>query len=164
RILLSWHDCTAPQARRNQQNTQTCGSGREFRLLERADFSSNRHPLRLLPEHDSFRKPVPTFRDHALALARLESALGLVDDVDAALAPHQPVVAMPSAQRLERIADFHVSFLGSFGGLIGAVLRPVNGGALGHLPHIPRYACRTRSLASSSGPVPSSTVRPVSIT
>jgi hypothetical protein len=32
-------------------------------MLERDDFSSNRHPL---VEHDLFRKPVSTFRDHAL--------------------------------------------------------------------------------------------------
>jgi hypothetical protein len=34
--------------------------------LERDDFSSNRHPaLSRFLEHDLFRKPVPTFRDHA---------------------------------------------------------------------------------------------------
>jgi hypothetical protein len=38
--------------------------------LERDDFSSNRHrALTLLLEHDLFRKPVPTFRDHALGPA-----------------------------------------------------------------------------------------------
>src|SRR5438045_3962254 len=35
--------------------------------LEQDDFSSNRHPaLAYLVEHDLFRKPVSTFRDHAL--------------------------------------------------------------------------------------------------
>src|SRR5437588_4154772 len=38
-----------------------------FGPLERDDFSSNRHPaLAYLVEHDLFRKPVSTFRDHAL--------------------------------------------------------------------------------------------------
>src|SRR5713226_8525934 len=37
------------------------------RPLERDDFPSNRHPARLLLEHDLFRKPASTFRDHALA-------------------------------------------------------------------------------------------------
>jgi hypothetical protein len=37
--------------------------------LERDDFSSSRHPAlySLLLEHDLFRKPESTFRDHALA-------------------------------------------------------------------------------------------------
>src|SRR5215467_9725191 len=43
------------------------------------------------------------------ALACLEAALSLVDDVDPALAPHQPIVAMPAAQRFQRIADLHGS-------------------------------------------------------
>jgi hypothetical protein len=38
--------------------------------LERDDFSSSRHPrATCLFEHDLFRKPVATFRDHALAVA-----------------------------------------------------------------------------------------------
>ena len=41
----------------------------ESSQLERDDFSSNRHPaLPLFIEHDLFRKPVATFRDHALRL------------------------------------------------------------------------------------------------
>jgi hypothetical protein len=43
------------------------------------------------------------------ALARLEALLDLVDDVDAALAAHELVVAMTETQRLERIADLHGS-------------------------------------------------------
>src|SRR5215211_8055791 len=40
-------------------------------VLDRDHFSSNRHPaLGLLLEHDLFRKPVSTFRDHALAPRR----------------------------------------------------------------------------------------------
>jgi hypothetical protein len=41
------------------------------------------------------------------ALARLETALRLIDNVDAALAPHQAVVAMAAAQRFQRVTDFH---------------------------------------------------------
>jgi hypothetical protein len=41
------------------------------------------------------------------ALTRLEALLDLVDDVDAALAANQLVVAVTGAQRLERIADLH---------------------------------------------------------
>ena len=43
----------------------------------------------------------------SLALARLEALLGLVDDIDAALAADQLIVAMACTQRLERITDFH---------------------------------------------------------
>src|SRR3954463_11007914 len=62
-------------------------------------------------EHDLSRKPVATFRDHALALAGLVALLRLVDDVDAALAAHDLVVAVAPAQRLEGIADLHRSDL-----------------------------------------------------
>ena len=41
------------------------------------------------------------------ALARLEAAVGLVDDVDAALAAHQAIIAVARAQRLQRIPDLH---------------------------------------------------------
>jgi hypothetical protein len=42
-----------------------------------------------------------------LALAGLEAALRLVDHIDAALAAYDAIVAMPGAQRFQRIADFH---------------------------------------------------------
>src|SRR5262249_43991332 len=67
----------------------------------------------------------------ASALAGLEPALGLVDDVDAAFAPHQPIVAVPAAQGFERIADFHRWFLGARG-LIGATPKPVNAVSCGY--------------------------------
>jgi hypothetical protein len=41
------------------------------------------------------------------ALARLETALRLIDDVDAPLAPHDTVVAMAAAQGFQRVTDFH---------------------------------------------------------
>ena len=41
------------------------------------------------------------------ALTRLEALLDLVDDVDAALAAHELVVAMARTQRLQRITDLH---------------------------------------------------------
>jgi hypothetical protein len=43
-----------------------------------------------------------------LALTGLEARVCLVDDVDAALATDQLVVAMALHQTLEGIADFHV--------------------------------------------------------
>ena len=42
-----------------------------------------------------------------LALARLEPALGLVDHIDPALAADEAVIAMATAQGLQRITDFH---------------------------------------------------------
>ena len=42
-----------------------------------------------------------------LALARLKAAVGLVNNVDPALAPHDAVVAVAAAQGFERITDFH---------------------------------------------------------
>ena len=42
-----------------------------------------------------------------LALTSLIAWLGLVDDVNAALAAHELVVAMATTQRLERVADLH---------------------------------------------------------
>ena len=42
------------------------------------------------------------------ALTRLEALLRLVDDVDAALATHEAVVAVAIAQGFQRITDFHV--------------------------------------------------------
>ncbi len=45
----------------------------------------------------------------ASALACLEALLGLVDDVDATLAPHDAVLAVAVAQGLERVTDLHRS-------------------------------------------------------
>ena len=45
-----------------------------------------------------------------LALARLETPLDFIDDVKAAAAAHDPVVAIPTTQRLQRVSNFH--FLG----------------------------------------------------
>src|SRR5581483_7540958 len=60
-----------------------------------------------------------------LALTRLEAAVGLVDDVDAALAAHDAIVAVTAAQGLERIADFHFSLV-AFGVMVGATgIEPV---------------------------------------
>jgi hypothetical protein len=40
-------------------------------------------------------------------LPRLEATLRLIDDVNAALAAHQAIVAVATAKRLQRITDFH---------------------------------------------------------
>jgi hypothetical protein len=41
------------------------------------------------------------------ALPRFEAPVGLVDDIDPALAPHQAVVPVPPKQRFQRVTDFH---------------------------------------------------------
>ena len=46
-------------------------------------------------------------RERRLSLPRLVALLRLVDDVDAALATHEAVVAMAVAQGFQRITDFH---------------------------------------------------------
>jgi len=46
-----------------------------------------------------------------LALARLEPAVGLVDDVEAPAAAYHAVVAMALAQGSERILDLHAKHL-----------------------------------------------------
>src|SRR5438046_6415985 len=48
----------------------------------------------------------------ASALARLEARIGLVDDVDAPLAPHDAAVLVALLQRLQRIGDLHDRVLG----------------------------------------------------
>jgi hypothetical protein len=42
-----------------------------------------------------------------LALAGLIAAIGLVDDVNAALAPDNLVVAVAATQGFQRVTDFH---------------------------------------------------------
>jgi len=44
-----------------------------------------------------------------LSLVSFEAALCLVDDVNAALAPDDAIIAMATAQRFQRIANFHWS-------------------------------------------------------
>jgi hypothetical protein len=46
-------------------------------------------------------------RLQSLALARLIARGRLVDDIDAALAANEPVVAVTGLERLERILDLH---------------------------------------------------------
>jgi hypothetical protein len=41
------------------------------------------------------------------ALAGFETTIGLIDDVDPALTAHQAVIAVPAAQGLQGITDFH---------------------------------------------------------
>tara|TARA_B100001765_G_scaffold154895_1_gene99952 strand:- start:139 stop:441 length:303 start_codon:yes stop_codon:yes gene_type:complete len=42
------------------------------------------------------------------ALTGFETALGLVDHIDAALAAHDPAITVPVLQRPERVPDFHL--------------------------------------------------------
>jgi len=57
---------------RRDENTLLCARGRR---LEWDDFSSNHHPaLTFCLSMNFFRKPVPTFRDHALAASTVNPA------------------------------------------------------------------------------------------
>ena len=47
------------------------------------------------------------FQARLLALAGLKTAIGFVDDIDAALAPHDAVVAVAAAQGFQGVTDFH---------------------------------------------------------
>jgi hypothetical protein len=42
-----------------------------------------------------------------LALAGFETPMGRIDDVDAAFAPHDAIIAVATTQRFQRITDFH---------------------------------------------------------
>ena len=48
-------------------------------------------------------------KNQELALTRLEARIGLVDNIDPALAADQLVIAVALGQRLQRIANFHGS-------------------------------------------------------
>jgi hypothetical protein len=61
-----------------------------------------------------------------LALAGFEATVGLVDDVDSALTPHQAVIAVPAAQGFQRITDFHDNLGLLFAGYIRSPLKAVN--------------------------------------
>jgi hypothetical protein len=66
-------------------------------------------------------------REPRSALPRLEPAVGLIDDVDAALAAHQAIVAVAAEQRFQRVTNFHdalwIRVLRAF---LVAAARPVN--------------------------------------
>src|SRR5438067_7488897 len=66
----------------------------------------------------------------ASALAGLEAGIGLVDDVDAPLAPHDAAVLVALLQRLQRIGDLHDRVLGKARN-IGTRTRAVNPGQIG---------------------------------
>src|SRR5438270_11294206 len=53
------------------------------------------------------QRPGMTVLGRCLALACLEARIGLVDDVDAPLAPHDATVLVALLQRLQRIGDLH---------------------------------------------------------
>src|SRR5689334_23972362 len=69
--------------------------------------SASRRRDAATPDLTVRRQSTWPYRRMRSALARFEAALGLVDDVDPALAADDAVVAVTAAQRLERIADFH---------------------------------------------------------
>jgi hypothetical protein len=68
-------------------------------FLERDDFESSSRSKFLLA-HDLFRKPVPTFRDHAL-LNELHQGLG-IEHRDASPFEMDPLTLLPSSQLLVR--------------------------------------------------------------
>src|SRR6185312_8050162 len=81
---------------RHQYRSQT---GRHDNRME-----SRKHAARIA------RPLRPIYGDGARAcsaLPRLEPAVGLVDDVDPALAPHEAVVAVAADQGFQRVTDFH---------------------------------------------------------
>src|SRR5215216_5835182 len=65
--LRRWRSLSSPRLDRLQDERAMRGP-----TAAADQFAENR---RLLLEHDLFRKPVSTFRDHALRLARLERRL-----------------------------------------------------------------------------------------
>jgi hypothetical protein len=69
---------------------------------------SNRRACRSKPENWSKAREENGRRGGAnLALAGLKTSLGLIDDVNAPLSAHDTVVAVPAAERFQRITDFH---------------------------------------------------------
>jgi hypothetical protein len=52
---------------------------------------------------------VKAWREYASALARLEAALHLIDDVHLALATDEAVGAVTGAQRFQRVPNFHLN-------------------------------------------------------
>src|SRR5450631_2173747 len=62
----------------------------------------------------------------ASALAGLKAGIGLIDDVDAALAPNNLVVPVTGAQRFQGVTDFHDLALFKGCGFIGTLPAPVN--------------------------------------
>jgi hypothetical protein len=59
-------------------------------------------------------------------LAGFEAAVGLVDDVNAALPAHQAVIAVPAAQGFQGVTDFHDNLGLLFAGYIRSPLTTVN--------------------------------------
>ncbi len=78
----------------------------------------------------------------ASALARLEAAIGLVDDVDPTLAPHDTVVAVAAAQGFQGVTDFHDNLLRSLVGRVHSSLGAAVNATEGLLCRWPCYAAR----------------------
>src|SRR5262249_49732415 len=86
--------------------------GADKRRAERDDFSSNRHPaVRFLLEHDLFRKPVPTFRDHALVAFEHRFGLGCEGLVGAGEIPGLHADGLGLRLGLDRLVEPHAPFL-----------------------------------------------------
>ena len=98
----SWRGRAESQQETERQH-QATRHARELRPPRRD--GQRAHPRRPAPG----RERPPGGEPPASALTRLEALLRLVDDVDAALAAHEAIVAMTRAKRLQGIADFHGS-------------------------------------------------------
>src|SRR5260370_15862168 len=83
----------SPKSRRRKSTLQ---SSKTSKTREGEDFRARPRAAGLSPDS---------------TLARLEAALNLVDHVDPALAADQTVVAVASAQRFQRVTDFHWTIL-----------------------------------------------------
>ena len=70
------------------------------------------------------REPQKAERYIPSALPRLVALLGLVDDVDAALAANQLVVAMTLAEALQAVADLHDRILSKFHAVAREFIHP----------------------------------------
>jgi hypothetical protein len=60
------------------------------------------------------------------ALTGFETAIGLVDDVNATLPAHQAIVAVPAAQGFQGVTDFHDNLGLLFAGFIRSPPATVN--------------------------------------
>ena len=93
-------------------------------------------------------------RTHHSALTRLVALLGLVNDVDAALAANQLVVAMTLAEALQAVADLHDRILSKFHAVARAFIHY----------HVDRVVADTRSSKNHHHMVGATGIEPVTPT
>ena len=98
----------AAGAQRHPEPARTCQRARRARGRQRiaAKDRALAHPQDIGRRRRTVKARAR--RRGASALARLEAALHLVDHVKPPFAPHQAIVAVARAQRLQGIPDFHL--------------------------------------------------------